>query len=40
MRDFADEDRVRDGFDVERQRGSSIDYEKIICDMFKGINLE
>jgi hypothetical protein len=40
IRDFADEDRVWDGLDVETQRGSSINYGKIICDMFGGIDWE
>ena len=40
MRDFADVDRIFDGFDVERQRGLSVDYGKVICDMFGGIDWE
>jgi hypothetical protein len=40
MKDFADEDRVWDGFDVERQRGLSVDYGQMICDMFGSIDWE
>jgi hypothetical protein len=40
MRDFADVDRIFDGFDAERQRGLSVDYGKVICDMFGGIDWE
>ena len=40
MRDFADVDRIFDGFDAERQRGLSVDYRKVICDMFGGIDWE
>jgi hypothetical protein len=40
MRDFADADRIFDGFDAERQRGLSVDYGKVICDMFGGIDWE
>jgi hypothetical protein len=38
MRDFADANRIFDGFDAERQKGLSVDYEKVICDMFGGID--
>jgi hypothetical protein len=38
MRDFANADRIFDEFDVERQRGLSVDYGKVICDMFGGID--
>jgi hypothetical protein len=38
MRDFADVDRIFDGFDVEGQRRLSVDYGKVICDMFGGID--
>ena len=37
MRDFANADRIFDGFDMERQRGLSVDYGKVICDMFGGM---
>jgi hypothetical protein len=40
MRDFANADRIFDGFDGERQRGLSVDYGKVICDMFGGIDWE
>ena len=40
MKDFADENRVWDRFDVERQRGLSVDYGQIICDMFGNIDWE
>ena len=40
MRDFANVDRIFDGFDTERQRGLSVDYGKVICDMFGGIDWE
>jgi hypothetical protein len=33
MRDFADADSIFDGFDAERQRGLSVDYGKVICDV-------
>jgi hypothetical protein len=34
MRDFANVDRIFDVFDAERQRRLSVDYGKVICDMF------
>ena len=40
MRDFANVDRIFDGFDAERQRGLSVDYGMVICDMFGGIDWE
>jgi hypothetical protein len=40
MRDFADADRIFDGFDAERQKGLSADYGKVICNMFGGIDLD
>jgi hypothetical protein len=40
MRDFADVDRIFDGFNMERQRGLSVDYGKVICNMFGGIDWE
>ena len=40
MKDFANVDRIFDGFDAERQRGLSVDYGKAICDMFGGIDWE
>ena len=36
MKDFVDADRIFNGYDVERQRGLSVDYGKVICDMFRG----
>jgi hypothetical protein len=38
MRDFANADRIFEGFDAERQKGLSIDYGRVICDMFGGID--
>jgi hypothetical protein len=38
IRDFADVDRFFDGFDVEKQKGLSVDYGRVICDMFGGID--
>jgi hypothetical protein len=38
MRDFADANRIFDGFDAERQKGLSADYEKVVCNMFGGID--
>jgi hypothetical protein len=40
MRDFANVNRIFDGFDAERQRGLSVDYGKVICNMFGGIDWE
>ena len=40
MKDFVDEDRVWNGFDVKRQRVLSVDYGQIICDMFRNIDRE
>ena len=33
-------DKIFDGFDAERQRGLSVNYGKVICDMFGGIDWE
>jgi len=38
MRDFADADRFFDGFNVEKQKGLSVDYGWVICDTFGGID--
>jgi len=38
MRDFADVDRFFDGFNVEKQKGLSVDYGRVICDTFGGID--
>jgi hypothetical protein len=38
MRNFADADRIFDGLNAERQRGLSVDYGKVICNMFGGID--
>jgi hypothetical protein len=38
MRDFANADRIFNGFNEEKQRGLSVDYGKVICDMFGGID--
>jgi hypothetical protein len=38
MKDFADADRIFDGFNAERQSRLSVDYGKVICDMFGGID--
>jgi hypothetical protein len=34
MKDFVDADRIFDGSDAKRQRGLSVDYGKVICNMF------
>jgi hypothetical protein len=38
MRDFADADRFFDGFNAEKQKGLSVDYGRVICNMFGGID--